>query len=416
MKPRMLAFPGSARITATATPTGSAIASARNEVATVPKIAGRAPKLSVTGFQSVPVKKASPNCLIAGMACWRRVSVISTSKPGIRLATKPTTVRNSSRGLVAATGRALTPTANALDGSVRRTPVEPVTDPAHGHDLERRDTGELLPEPSDVHVDRLAIAREVMAPNVFQQGVAGVHASRVREQVGDQVELARRQLDVLCVHYDAACRAVDAEVADRVELGHGFRLIRVRRCAAHHSIDAGEHLADRKRLGDVVVRAELEADNLVDLGILGRDHDDRHAAALAQRATEVETAHAGQHQVEQDEVRAGGARRPQACSAVARVIHREPGRDEVVLEHLADALVVLHDKNPPGAAVAAGPAHPSSTTCPDSRNTMSSATLVTRSEMRSRLCATSSKVTERSASSVSTWPSPISLTRSSNTR
>src|SRR4029077_15026147 len=148
----------------------------------------------------------------------------------------------------------------------------------------------------------------------------------------------------------------------------------------------------------------------------GRDHDDRHPTRLAQRATEIESAHAGEHQVEQDQVGPRGARRAQSGRAVARLVHRKARADEVVLQHLANALVVLHDKDPTRAAVGAGAGHPSSTTCPDSRKTMSSATLVTRSEIRSRLWATNRSVTSLSASSVSAWPLPISLTRSSKTR
>src|SRR4029077_7504010 len=113
-------------------------------------------------------------------------------------------------------------------------------------------------------------------------------------------------------------------------------------------------------------------------------------------------------QVEEDQVRARGARGAQACRPVGRLVDREPGRDQVVLEHLPDALVVLDDQDAPGVAVVARACHPSSMTWPDWRKPMSSATFVTRSEIRSRLWATSSSVTERSAPSVSTWPLPIS--------
>jgi hypothetical protein len=69
------------------------------------------------------------------------------------------------------------------------------------------------------------------------------------------------------------------------------------------AFDARQHLTNRERLGDVVVGAKLEPDDLVNLGVLGRDHDDRHAAALAKCATEIEAAHPRQHQVEEDQVR-----------------------------------------------------------------------------------------------------------------
>src|SRR5207248_1764896 len=111
-----------------------------------------------------------------------------------------------------------------------------------------------------------------------------------------------------------------------------------------------------------------EADDLVDLGVLGRDHDDRHPAALPQRAAEVEAAHAGEHEVEEDQVRPRGAGGAQAGRAVARLLHGEACGRQVVLEHLANALVVLDHQDPAGAPVRGGPRHPSSTTWPMSPN------------------------------------------------
>ena len=41
--------------------------------------------------------------------------------------------------------------------------------------------------------------------------------------------------------------------------------------------DPGRQLAQAERLRDVVVGAELQPDDLVELGVLRREHDDRHA-------------------------------------------------------------------------------------------------------------------------------------------
>ena len=46
--------------------------------------------------------------------------------------------------------------------------------------------------------------------------------------------------------------------------------------APEHRLHAAAELAHGERLGDVVVRAELEAEHLVDLLGLGGEHDDRH--------------------------------------------------------------------------------------------------------------------------------------------
>src|SRR5260370_4882680 len=231
-----------------------------------------------------------------------------------------------------------------------------------------------------------------------------------------EVELGRSQLGVSPTEAHTPRGAVDADIADGGALRDRLGLIGVRCCAAQGRVDTGKDLADREGLRDVVVGARTDTEALGGLGVLGSDYDDRHATALPQRAAEIEAAHAGEHQVEQDQVGPSGARGAQARGSVSSFLNREASRCQVVLQHLADSFVVLDDEDSAGASIAGSAAHPSSTTWPVSRNTMSSATLVTRSEIRSRLCATSSRVTARSAPSVSVLPVPISLTRSSNTR
>src|SRR5437867_3540039 len=183
--PRMVVWPGSASNTATATPTGSASASARNDVATVPKMAGRAPNgpSSEAGSHEVEVRNPSPKCAIEGRAWTASVMTISTSTAGTSVATPATVVRQRSGGLAVIT-RAWTVSAVVATLRPFALAVQPVAHTPHRHDVERRDARELLAQPPNVHVDRLAVAREVRTPHVLEQDVAGVHARWVCKQVG----------------------------------------------------------------------------------------------------------------------------------------------------------------------------------------------------------------------------------------
>ena len=75
--------------------------------------------------------------------------------------------------------------------------------------------------------------------------------------------------------------------------------------APEHRAHPGDELPRGERLGHVVVRAELQADDLVDLAVLGGQHDHRDVGALAQRPADLAAGQAGQHEVEQDQVGAG---------------------------------------------------------------------------------------------------------------
>src|SRR5215470_12493345 len=90
---------------------------------------------------------------------------------------------------------------------------------------------------------------------------------------------------------------------------------------AKSGADAREELARVERLGQVVVGAELEADDLVHVLPLGGDHDDRDAGgvrARAQAAAHLEAVHAGEHEIEKDDVRRLRPGEGQAALAVGR--------------------------------------------------------------------------------------------------
>ena len=74
--------------------------------------------------------------------------------------------------------------------------------------------------------------------------------------------------------------------------------------AAQERLDPAHQLAQAERLGQVVVGAELEADDLVDLVVACRQHQDgRLGAGRAEPAQDLEAVDARQAHVEHDEVR-----------------------------------------------------------------------------------------------------------------
>ena len=65
---------------------------------------------------------------------------------------------------------------------------------------------------------------------------------------------------------------------------------------------AGKKLADAKRLGQVVVAAQLEPDDLVKLGVAGGKEQHRHVALGADAPAYLVAVDAGEHDVEDDQV------------------------------------------------------------------------------------------------------------------
>src|SRR5262249_25290734 len=141
-----------------------------------------------------------------------------------------------------------------------------VADAPHGDD--RRRVAELAADLAHVHVDGARGAREGVPPHALQQLVAGEHETAVVEQLPEQVELLRRQLDLVVADVDLALARVDDEVAVRQLLRLVTALLGSG--SAEHALDAGDQLPRVERLRQVVVGADLEPDDLVDVLVAGR--------------------------------------------------------------------------------------------------------------------------------------------------
>src|SRR5438128_261512 len=86
-----------------------------------------------------------------------------------------------------------------------------VADSPHGHD--RRGVAELAAQLPHVDVDGAGVAGERIAPDALEQLVAREHESAVVEQLPEEVELLRGELDLLVADTHLATTGVDREVA-----------------------------------------------------------------------------------------------------------------------------------------------------------------------------------------------------------
>jgi hypothetical protein len=111
--------------------------------------------------------------------------------------------------------------------------------------------------------------------------------------------------------------------------------------------DTRDQHVEVERLGQVVVRAGVEAPNLVRGGIPGRQHQDRHeAAAGAERRADAPAIHPRQHQIQDKErvLTFQGALQP--GGAVAGDVHGEARLLQPHPDQVRHHLVVFDKQNP----------------------------------------------------------------------
>ena len=165
-------------------------------------------------------------------------------------------------------------------------------------------------------------------------------------QKGEQLVLPLGQVNGPVLLADLIVVRVDGQPAAGAHGPAGVRRSRLLHGrAADVGLDPGHQLPHGEGLGDVVVRPDLQALDLVRLLLPGGEDDDGHAAALLpENAAHIKADHLRQHHVQQHDVR------------VLLQGHGEPrlpvvgGEDGIALllqvkaDDIHNALLVLHDQ------------------------------------------------------------------------
>jgi hypothetical protein len=115
--------------------------------------------------------------------------------------------------------------------------------------------------------------------------------------------------------------------------------------AAQRRSHAAAELANRERLRDVIVGAELETQHLVDLVVARSQHDDRDVATSPQLLADLEAVHLRQHEVEDDEIDSVLIEPAKRLLPIVRLDHAVPVALERIRQQLLDGLLVVHEED-----------------------------------------------------------------------
>src|SRR5262249_46734325 len=149
--------------------------------------------------------------------------------------------------------------------------------------------------PRDAHIDAAVERRALRTGQQIEYPIAIEHFVRMAREDREQVELARRQRDgITTVARQAMRTEIELEVAEAHDRRRRALGGRARARASQHRANAREQLAWVERLADVIVRADFEADDPIDVFSLRRHHDDRDVDATLEALRDRETVFARQ--------------------------------------------------------------------------------------------------------------------------
>ena len=150
----------------------------------------------------------------------------------------------------------------------------------------------------DAAVERIEVAAEDFAGQAF---AFNDHAGRGQENL-QEVEFDRGEIDFIILAEGGARRGTDFEVAETKSLfGRGCSVAGGRTGAAKNGLDARREFPRVKGFREVVVGANFETQDAIDVLAASGEHDNGHAGMGADVLEDFEAAKSGEHDVEDDE-------------------------------------------------------------------------------------------------------------------
>src|SRR5215471_6442542 len=199
---------------------------------------------------------------------------------------------------------------------------------------------DLAPEVARVDLDHVGIDRVVSVPDVLEQGGLGHHLPGPAHQVFQQRELPRGQLDFGLAAAHLPGTWVEGQVAG-LQLGRPWP-----GTAPEQGPQPGGQHHVGERLGEVVVRAQVEPVRLVVLPVLGGQDEDRYPVLLGtQLPADLVPGDLGQHEVKDDRVVVALAGHMQAVLAVVGQVHGEAFRLQAPAHRRGQPPLVLYHEH-----------------------------------------------------------------------
>src|SRR5436190_17173425 len=148
----------------------------------------------------------------------------------------------------------------------------------------------------DVHC--ASVAEVFVAPDHVEQFVAFEHQAHVLDKREQKVELFTAEFDRPAVNFHFVAGGVNAGVAYLDRLPRRERYLRACCRAAQDSLDPGNQFSGVEWLRDIIVRAQFEAHDLVNIVAAGGEHDDGYLALATNAPAYLPTVNLGEHDVE----------------------------------------------------------------------------------------------------------------------
>src|ERR1039458_9045163 len=210
---------------------------------------------------------------------------------------------------------------------------------------------QLLAQVADVHVDGAIEGCGFAVIEILHEGVAGEDAAGGAHQHFENIEFEGGEFDAFAVgdHFAGAGVERDAVAFNAVGGRRGTGLV-----AAQDGANAGGEFAGVEGLGQIIVGAEFQADDAVDILAAGGEHEHRDFGFEAEAAQDFEAIDAGEHDVEHHQIDAGLQGAFQAAVALIGCLHGKAFAAEELAQERGEFGVVIDQQDVHGSNLPRG--------------------------------------------------------------
>jgi len=159
---------------------------------------------------------------------------------------------------------------------------------------------DFLPEIVDEGVHGPRRRKFIISPNLVQDHFTAHDSALMKDQELQETEFFGRQIKVFFALGGGFLLEIDRHISERIFLD----VLGLRLAAAKDRSDPGKELFLAERLEEIVIRAELEPQDSIDLVffLTREDNDRRVDSLLPEHPANIQPAQGRKHQVQDDQV------------------------------------------------------------------------------------------------------------------
>ena len=197
-----------------------------------------------------------------------------------------------------------------------------------------------------MHGDCGNITDGIHIPDLPEQFILGKYVVRVLRQKGEQIKFLGGKVLLHAVHIDTTGSFVDTNAANlhNIILRLGIH--------SHQSLISGQmrlhpchQLTGAEGLCHIIICAQTQSANLVDVILSGRNHEDGHILCLSDLTAHLETIHPWQHQVQYDQIHIILQSHLQPFISRIADFHLKIGQLQIILLQISNCLLVFNNQN-----------------------------------------------------------------------